>query len=311
MVINVFNTVQYDSNFPVSSGGKGYSQVNILPLAEGGAQSGSSFLAPIIDGRYDYNLAAQTTSFSNVTIGTGNKVFVVENAVGYIAGEYVIAESASDSNNNMTGIVQSYNNMSRTLTIDVISSGINGSGSFSLWRIRSRSGSPGAVGAPTLSGNMTGNINVNGFSFVSSAATDIVLAPGSATDSVDLGGSLMKEPEFVNTTQKATSFTQSSSTWTIDDVLDEGNVQEMLLNTNVTTVQFATTPPSGQDQTLIFIIEQGAGAPYTITWPSGFKWNDGTPPTLSTTVGQKDIIMIKNVNGNTLTYGLTIGLNFS
>lgn len=52
-----------------------------------------------------------------------------------------------------------------------------------------------------------------------------------------------------------------------------------------------TNPQAGD--TYVFEIIQGTGGSKTITtWPSGIKWQGGTAPTLSTTVGKIDLIRL-------------------
>lgn len=62
-----------------------------------------------------------------------------------------------------------------------------------------------------------------------------------------------------------------------------------------TTFSFANVI-SGQIITLVLI--QGGSGSYTATWPAGIKWRGGVAPTLSTTVGQADIISILRASGN-------------
>ncbi len=65
------------------------------------------------------------------------------------------------------------------------------------------------------------------------------------------------------------------------------NVFRIVLTENVTFLA-PNNPLSGQ--TINIILKQGGSGSYTVTWPANFKFANGTPPTLTTAVGGKDII---------------------
>jgi hypothetical protein len=55
------------------------------------------------------------------------------------------------------------------------------------------------------------------------------------------------------------------------------------------TMGTPANPTNGEQ--IIFQITQGSGAPYTITWASGYQFSAGLPqPTLSTSAGQTDLL---------------------
>lgn len=65
------------------------------------------------------------------------------------------------------------------------------------------------------------------------------------------------------------------------------NVFRHVLTQNVTFLA-PNNPISGQ--VINIILKQGGSGSYTVTWPANFKFTSGTTPTLSTTVGAKDIL---------------------
>lgn len=80
----------------------------------------------------NFNSSWTTTSTSNITIGTGTKVFTVgSSGLAITAGDTVTASYTSGTSNYMTGTVTSYTGT--TLTINVTFT--NGSGTFSNWSI--------------------------------------------------------------------------------------------------------------------------------------------------------------------------------
>lgn len=79
------------------------------------------------------------------------------------------------------------------------------------------------------------------------------------------------------------------STITVDwSLLTKGKVRDITIAAS-RTIAFSNTT---DDQWIILNIIQGGSGSYTITWPSGIKWDNGSPPTLSTAVGAIDTIII-------------------
>lgn len=56
-----------------------------------------------------------------------------------------------------------------------------------------------------------------------------------------------------------------------------------------------------ENTTTIFTLVLTNGGNYTVTWPSSFKWSDGTPPEL--TSGGTDILTFITIDGGTTWYG--------
>ncbi len=73
------------------------------------------------------------------------------------------------------------------------------------------------------------------------------------------------------------------------------------------TMGTPANPTNGEQ--IIFQVTQGSGAPYTITWASGYEFSAGLPqPTLSGTAGQTDLLGFV-YNATTGTWLLTAFLN--
>lgn len=79
-----------------------------------------------------FNTDWTTTSTTNLTIGTGTKVFTVaSSSLDITAGDYFVAAYTSGTSNYMTGTVTSY--VGTTLTVNVTFT--NGSGTYSNWTL--------------------------------------------------------------------------------------------------------------------------------------------------------------------------------
>ena len=59
-----------------------------------------------------------------------------------------------------------------------------------------------------------------------------------------------------------------------------------------------TGTPSSAAATISLILTNGGN--YTVTWPSSFKWAEGTPPTL--TSGGTDLLTFATIDGGTTWY---------
>ena len=99
--------------------------------------------------------------------------------------------------------------------------------------------------------------------------------------------------------------TVATATWDIN--WDNSNVQAITLNNGgAMTLNTPTNPETGA--TYILKLIQGS-SPSTVTWTSSiFKWASATPPVLSTSAGQIDIITL--IYDGTNYYGSSV-LNLS
>jgi hypothetical protein len=78
----------------------------------------------------------------------------------------------------------------------------------------------------------------------------------------------------------------SGSTKTID--WNNGNLQKITMSANCTFsfTDISGTPCAG----LLLKVVQNETGGYTITWPSGILWADGTPPTVPTGANERFIV---------------------
>jgi hypothetical protein len=108
--------------------------------------------------------------------------------------------------------------------------------------------------------------------------TEITASPASAaaqTTTVESGG---LAPAVVHLTDAATIAVDTS----------QGNDFRVTIGGN-RTMGTPANPTNGEQ--IIFQITQGTGAPFTITWASGYQFSAALPqPTLSTSAGQTDLL---------------------
>jgi hypothetical protein len=82
---------------------------------------------------------------------------------------------------------------------------------------------------------------------------------------------------------------------------------ELTLSGN-TTVSFSN-PPSGGTCGFSFAVTQDAGASgFTVAWPAGVRWPDGTAPELTSEAGKTDVFVFSTSDGTNYT-GMSAGKN--
>lgn len=104
-----------------------------------------------------------------------------------------------------------------------------------------------------------------------------------------------------------TTFT-SAAAGSVDLNVALGNVFDLTLTGNITSLTLSNPAPSGQSTSITVFIRQGATA-YTVAWPASVQWNGGAVPTFPN-VNKTSIVTLVTVNGGTRWYGFLGGNNF-
>lgn len=125
---------------------------------------------------------------------------------------------------------------------------------------------------------------------------------------VDLGTNRLDNAILKDCGEIKTAPTISTGTLTLD--LSTGNVFEVSLNANVTTLSITNVIATGTAQsfTLVFTAD---GTPRTVAWGTSIAWPSGTAPTLTSTSGKKDFFTFYTSTAGTTWYGLTVGQNLA
>jgi alpha-tubulin suppressor-like RCC1 family protein len=127
-------------------------------------------------------------------------------------------------------------------------------------------------------------------------AGNVLTSNGTAWVSAIGGGGLTN-----NTRQAITS----SSTTTIN--INSGNVVDLTMAANITTLAFSNVPASGTPLQLVIVFRNAAdGSNYQVTWPSSIYWNSttGAPgsvigPTLTSGANTVTVISLLTTDGGT------------
>lgn len=90
--------------------------------------------------------------------------------------------------------------------------------------------------------------------------------------------------------------------------LNNGNVFDVVLNANITTLSITNPPASGTS--FSFVLQLTAdGTARSVTWGSSVKWPSGTAPTLTSTNGKVDTFIFITDDGGTNWYAFVAGQN--
>lgn len=99
----------------------------------------------------------------------------------------------------------------------------------------------------------------------------------------------------VAATSGVTTVAAISSSATIN-LLNPGAYFKLDMYANVTSFSVVNTPTTGY--TVMILITQKSGGPFTLTWPASFKW-EGAAPAISNTAAAVDLLCITTFDGGT------------
>lgn len=116
---------------------------------------------------------------------------------------------------------------------------------------------------------------------------------------------VVSRPEIKDYAETLTALSSSAGTLTLD--LVNGNVFEVTLTENVTTLNLNNPPASGKAGSITLILKQDATGSRTVTWPASVKWAGGSAPTLSTDASATDVLTFVTTDAGTTWYGFLAG----
>ncbi len=153
--------------------------------------------------------------------------------------------------------------------------------------------------------------------------TDIVKTAdvGSGTGQLQADGSVAATGDFnwddndiaklnlKDYSEEKTAPVSSSATIVLD--IENGNVFEIVLFEDITTVTLSNPSVSGTSCSITLILEQDPTSGWTITWPASVDWAGGIAPTLSVGANDVDIVVLMTIDAGTRWYGTLVGNDFS
>jgi hypothetical protein len=127
------------------------------------------------------------------------------------------------------------------------------------------------------------------------------------TDTQTLSAKTLTTPTITGARETRTAPSISSGTLTLNCSL--GNVFEVTLNANITTLAFSNVPASGTAYGLTLVLTAD-GTQRTVTWGSAVIWPSNVAPTLTSTNGKKDLVVLTTWDGGTTWYAANAGQNY-
>ncbi len=222
------------------------------------------FLALFEAALAEINITVQTTSSTALAIGTGTKIFTLDQDRPFVPGAYVVASDQADPGKRMHGDITAYDAANRLLTVNV--GLVSGSGSASAWNV-GLSGPAGPAGS--------------GMSQLADDLTPDLSGP------LECGGNEVRQGVFTNARGKLIT-ANTGSAYTLD--YSQANAYRLTLTDNCTFSLAA--PPAGVAVGITVDLIQDVTGGRTITWPgsSVVKWPGGASPSLSLAASAVDLL---------------------
>ena len=115
--------------------------------------------------------------------------------------------------------------------------------------------------------------------------------------------------KFDNGIQEEATVVTSGTTAAID--LNDGTLFTLTLGHNVGTFNWTNPAASGYASSFVLQVTQDGTGNRTIAWPASVDWASATAQELSTGAADVDIFVFYTVDGGTIYYGFTAGLDMS
>jgi hypothetical protein len=126
---------------------------------------------------------------------------------------------------------------------------------------------------------------------------------------IDMQDALLDSPELRDYAETSPTAGISSGALTLD--LESGNVFEVVLTQNVTSLVLANAPAAGRAGTCTLILRQDATGGRTFVWPASTNWAGGAPPAVTSAAHAVDIYSLVTRDGGVTWYGFPGGQDFS
>jgi hypothetical protein len=169
----------------------------------------------------------------------------------------------------------------------------------------------GAVGA-----NQIASAAVTTLKLANGAVTHDKIADGAVGASklqpgmpINMQDALLTAPELRDYAETSPAPAISAGTLTLD--LETGNVFEVILTQDVTSIILAHPPAAGRAGSCSIILRQDATGGRTLTWPSSVKWAGGSPPPITSAADAIDVYALITRDGGENWFGFPAGQDFS
>jgi hypothetical protein len=126
---------------------------------------------------------------------------------------------------------------------------------------------------------------------------------------INMQDQVLTRPELKDFSEASATPAPSAGALTLD--LETGNVFEVTLTGNVTSLTLANPPAAGRAGSATLILRQDATGGRTLAWPASVRWAGGMPPVVSPAANAVDIYAFMTRNGGATWFGFPGGQDFS
>jgi hypothetical protein len=161
------------------------------------------------------------------------------------------------------------------------------------------------VSSPTSKLHVSGTTNIA--SFVGSGGTlyyDGTTLNFSGSSNANFQDNLLVRPEIKDYSETYSSPSISSSALTLN--LENGNIFNVSLNSDITTLTISNPPASGKTSSFTLVLTAD-GTQRTITWGASIKWGTVGEPTLTSANGRVDIFSFMSLDGGSNWFAFIAG----
>lgn len=90
--------------------------------------------------------------------------------------------------------------------------------------------------------------------------------------------------------------------------LNTATVFNVTLDSNISTITLSNVQSSGRSSSFV-IVFTGDGTVRAVTWPASFNWPSAVAPTITSTLGKKDVYTFFTTDGGTTWQAFITGQN--
>ncbi len=274
------------------------------PITSSGTITFGGTLAVASGGTGATDVATARTNLG-LAIGTNVQAWDADlDAIGALAGTSGLLRKTAA--NTWSLETATYITGNQTITV---SGDATGSGSTSIALTLANSGaSAGTYRSVTVDvkGRITSGTNpttLAGYGITDAAA----LGANTFTGEQNLADNLLTRPYIKDYAEVLTAPTISAGALTLN--LETGNVFNVALNAAITTLTISNPPATGRAGSFTLVLTAD-GTARAVTWGAAVKWAGGTAPTLTSTTGKKDIIVMTTLDAGTSYFAVVAGQNF-
>lgn len=125
---------------------------------------------------------------------------------------------------------------------------------------------------------------------------------------INMQDAVLNAPELRDFSETSPTASISSGTLVLD--LESGNVFEVTLTQNVTSLVLANPPAAGRAGSCTLIVRQGGAGGRSLAWQGSIRWPGGTSPSITSTANAIDVFSLITRDGGATWYGFLGGQDF-